>query len=218
MADTHTFEADLGELPDGDLFVHAGDLVRGGTLEELEQPAAWIRSLPHEHKIVVAGNHDWCFARDRAAACAVLGDGVRYLEDEACTIGGLNIWGSPWQPAFNDWAYNLPRGAPLAQKWALIPADTDVLITHGPPAGFGDRTGMAGRSGCDDLLEAVRRVEPRVHLFGHIHQDGGAWRDGGTLFANVTTWECERDATVIDIDIATGVATPVAVPARDTRG
>ena len=57
VADTHTFESDLGALPDGDVFIHAGDIVRGGELRELEGPAEWIRSLPHEHKIVVAGHH-----------------------------------------------------------------------------------------------------------------------------------------------------------------
>jgi predicted phosphohydrolase len=111
VADTHTFEADLGKLPDGDVFVHAGDLCRAGSLEELARVAVWLRALPYRHKIVVAGNHDGCFQLDRDAACAVLGPEIIYLQDSGVELGGLRFWGSPWQPAFNDWAFNLPRGA-----------------------------------------------------------------------------------------------------------
>jgi Icc-related predicted phosphoesterase len=98
-----------------------------------------------------------------------------------------------------DWAFNLPRGRALADKWALIPEGIDVLVTHGPPHGIGDRGPVAGRLGCEDLLARVKRVAPRLHLFGHIHQDRGRWQHGPTLFANVTTWECEQPVTVIDL-------------------
>lgn len=199
VADTHTFEEDL-TVPDGDVFIHAGDLVRSGSLRQLAPVAEWIRSLPHRHKIVVAGNHDWCFVHERDEACALLGNGVTYLQDSGTIIDGVRFWGSPWQPEFNDWAFNLPRGAPLREKWALIPDDTDILITHGPPRGFGDRTSVDGRHGCDDLLARVREVRPKLHLFGHIHEDGGIWHDGGITFANVTTWECERAPTVLDVE------------------
>jgi len=215
VADTHTFEADLGPLPDGDIFVHAGDIVRAGTLEELEGPARWIRDLPHKHKIVVAGNHDWCFLRDREAACAMLGPQVHYLQDSGCVIEGIQFWGAPWQPSFGGWAFNLDRGEALAAKWKQIPGDCDVLITHGPPHGIGDRSGMSARAGCEDLLAAVALVRPLAHMFGHIHQDGGVTERDGTTFANVTTWECERGATVLDIDISSRTVVPVTVPVRD---
>lgn len=213
VADTHTFEADLPEIPDGDVFVHAGDLLRAGTLDELEAVAAWIRGLPHSHKIVVAGNHDWCFLREREAAVLMLGEGVTYLEDSGCTIAGIRFWGSPWQPAYNDWAFNLERGAPLAEKWALIPESTDVLVTHGPPHGFGDRGPIPGRQGCEDLRARVERVRPRLHLFGHIHQDGGLWDEDGVAYVNATTWECERPPTVVELDSA-GTLIAVDVPPR----
>ncbi len=214
VADTHTFESKLASVPDGDVFIHAGDLCRRGTLDELAGVAAWIRSLPHQHKIVVAGNHDWCFVRDRDPAVAMLGPEVTYLQDSGCNIDTLAFWGSPWQPEFHDWAFNLPRGARLAEKWQLIPPDVDILITHGPPAGFGD--GCWGtRTGCQDLLEAVYRVSPSIHLYGHIHEDGGTWRDRDVCFANVTTWECHRPPTVLDIDPTTKTVLEVSVPAPD---
>ncbi len=211
VSDTHTFESDLGDIPEGDVFVHAGDLVRAGTLDELASVAAWINALPHRHKLVVAGNHDRCFQDDRAAACALL-PGVVYLEDGEFTIDGLRFHGSPWQPAYNDWAFNLARGAPLAEKWRLIRDGVDVLITHCPPEGFGDRSSVEGRQGCSDLRAAVLRLRPMLHLFGHIHEDGGLITDSATTFVNVTTWECERKPTVLDIDVAARRVVPVQVP------
>ena len=215
VADVHTFHDDL-EVPPGDVFICAGDLCRGGTLEELAPVADWIRGLPHRHKIVVAGNHDWCFDRERDRALELLGPGVIYLEDSGVELGGLSVWGSPWQPAFNDWAYNLPRGPALAAKWSLIPEGTDILVTHSPPAGIGDRFSGGKGIGCVDLAEAVRRIRPRLHLFGHVHQDGGLWTIDGTTYVNATTWECERAPTVVDIDPATGEVTAIDVPPRET--
>ncbi len=212
VADTHTFQADLGPIPDGDVFVHAGDLCRSGRLSELATVAEWLKGLPHKHKVVIAGNHDWCFVREPAVALELLGPTVTYLQDSGAEIDGVRFWGSPWQPAFNNWAFNLPRGAALAEKWALIPPDTDVLVTHGPPAGIGDRSDDESRAGCADLLAAVGRVKPLLHLFGHIHPDGGCWPDGDTCFANVTTWEGIRKASVFDLDVTTRRVTPVSVP------
>lgn len=213
VADTHTFTGDL-VVPDGDVFIHAGDICRGGDLDELREAAAWMASLPHRHKIVVAGNHDWCFVHDPAAARALLGD-MHYLEDRELVLEGLRFYGSPWQPAYNDWAFNLPRGEAIAAVWRKIPAGLDVLITHGPPVGIGDRSPVGGRAGCEDLRRRITEVSPRLHLFGHIHQDGGLWDHGTTTFANVTTWECERQPTVIDIDATT--LTPIAVPPHGRR-
>ncbi len=215
VADTHTFEGDLGAVPEGDVFVHAGDMLRGGTLEELRGVASWIRGLPHRHKVIVAGNHDWCFSRQRSEALALLGD-AHYLEDSGHRIEGVDFWGSPWQPAYNDWAYNLPRGDALARKWALIPDTTDVLITHSPPAGVGDRGPVHGRHGCHDLRQRVDAIEPALHMFGHIHQDGGAWQGPRVCYANVTTWECERAPSVFDYDPTTRVVSLVAVPPART--
>lgn len=211
VADTHLYHQEL-VVPDGDVFVHAGDLCRAGDLEELAEVAGFLRALPHPHKVVVAGNHDWAFSNEPARAREVLGPSIIYLEDEGTTVARMSFWGSPWQPAYNDWAFNLPRGEALAAKWARIPAGLDVLVTHSPPAGIGDRGPVAGRLGCADLRARIRDVAPRLHLFGHIHQDGGFWEEEGTAFSNVTTWECERAPTVIDID-EHGVRA-VAVPAR----
>jgi predicted phosphohydrolase len=208
VADTHLYHDEL-VVPDGDVFVHAGDMCQGGDLDELRRALDWIRRLPHRTKVIIAGNHDFAFA-EHAREARALASGLTYLEDAGATIAGVTFWGSPWQPAFNDWAFNLPRGRALAEKWALIPDHVDVLVTHAPPFGIGDRGPTAGRLGCEDLLARVTLASPKLHLFGHIHQDGGAWRHGATLFANVTTWECERAPTVFDV--AFGDVRAVFVP------
>lgn len=198
VADTHLFHDEL-TVPDGDVFVHAGDMCQRGDLAELRRAVDWMRRLPHRHKVIVAGNHDFAFLEHREEALGLVADGFTYLQDAGTTLDGVSFWGSPWQPEFNDWAFNLPRGRALADKWALVPNGVDVLVTHGPPHGIGDHGPVEGRLGCEDLLARVRVVKPRLHLFGHIHQDGGFWRHDATVFANVTTWECEREPTVIDL-------------------
>jgi Icc-related predicted phosphoesterase len=108
--------------------------------------------------------------------------GYTYLEDSECklvdpnttTETALSVYGSPWQPEFYDWAYNLPRGVALKEKWDMIPTATDVLITHGPPHGILDKAADGVLCGCRELLTAVKtRVKPRLHIFGHIHEGYG---------------------------------------------
>lgn len=195
MADTHLYHHDL-EVPDGDVLIHAGDMTRSGTLEQLAEVADWLRAMPHRHKLVVAGNHDRALELEPEPARAVF-DGLTYLQDESVTLEGVKFYGSPWQPAFHSWAFNVPRGPELARIWARIPDDTDVLITHGPPRGIGDRCGMEERAGCEDLRARVEQVAPRLHVFGHIHQDRGRWTLGPTTYVNATTDECMAPATVL---------------------
>jgi len=196
MGDTHGCHARL-EVPDGDILIHAGDLTARGTLPQLQQAADWLRSLPHRHKLIIAGNHDFALERSPAEAVPLL-HGLTYLLDEEVTVEGLRIWGSPWQPWFFDWAFNLQRGADIDRKWQLIPSGLDILVTHGPPEGFGDKCFDGRRVGCADLLRHVREKKPRFHLFGHIHEDRGRWQDGETTLMNVTVSECELPVTVFD--------------------
>ena len=196
LADSHGFHSGL-RVPDGDILVHAGDLTGRGTLRELEEANRWLASLPHPFKIAIAGNHDFCFQDEPDEARRTL-TAALYLQDDAVQVDGIRFWGSPWQPWFYDWAFNLKRGPALAQKWALIPDGVDVLVTHGPPAGILDRTGDGREVGCEDLLRRVEVVRPRLHVFGHIHEGRGAlWRDG-TLFVNASVSEGARPAVALD--------------------
>lgn len=137
ISDTHSLHRRLQSIPDGDVLIHAGDCLGQGTLENIEDFNDWLGSLPHRHKIVIAGNHDWAFQETPELARQALTSAI-YLEDSGVEIEGVRFWGSPWTPIFMNWAFMLGRGEPLYEKWQLIPDDTDVLITHGPPQGIGD--------------------------------------------------------------------------------
>lgn len=196
MSDTHGREL-AHPIPPGDALLHAGDLTDVGRAKEIAAVGANLTALPHAHKLVIAGNHDFLFENDPPAARALL-DGVTYLEDAGAELTGLQVWGSPWQPWFFDWAFNLKRGAPLAEKWALIPDATDILITHGPPYGIGDRCHDGRRVGCRALLERVQTLKPKLHVFGHIHEDRGWWRLGDTLFVNAAQNYDRHPAMVVE--------------------
>lgn len=185
-ADTHGLHGSM-QIPDGDVFIHAGDFSALHTLEEVEQFADWLSQQPHRHKVVIAGNHELFFetALGGAAVVALRKAGIIYLEDTSVIIDGVKIFGSPWTPSFQNWAFMLPRGEVLRKKWMQIPLDTDVLVTHGPPAGIFDHAHNLDL-GCSELLSVVKRVRPRLHIFGHIHEQYGVKKCWGITFANAS--------------------------------
>jgi Icc-related predicted phosphoesterase len=192
ISDTHNYN-DKIVVPGGDVLVHSGDATINGTVEEVKRFADWFGTLPHKHKIFVAGNHDWLFQRDNGLARTLLGSKTIYLQDSAAKIEGVKFYGSPWQPRFYDWAFNLNRGPELAAKWNLIPDDTDVLISHGPPEGILDQVQTAfgfANQGCEELLARVRVLASngnlRAHIFGHIHFGHGLHEEFGVRFVNAS--------------------------------
>jgi Icc-related predicted phosphoesterase len=137
------------------------------------------------------------------------------LQDSGVTIGGVRFYGSPWTPEFNAWAFNLARGAALRRRWAQIPRTTDVLITHGPPRGILDRVGR-DHTGCDDLADAIRLIQPPLHVFGHIHEGYGVARHGRTTLINASSLDDKGQATnpPIVVDLHDGVVTVQPIPPR----
>jgi len=181
LSDTHTLHERV-EVPDGDVLIHAGDFCGRGDTFEAFTFAQWFLGQPHRHKVVVAGNHDVCLEKDSSLGRKLFGGA--YLFESGVEIEGLKFWGAPWQPEFYDWAFNLPRGPRLREKWAKIPVGVDVLITHGPPHGVLDRVGDR-LTGCEELKKALVRVKPKLHIFGHIHEGYG--REGGSVNASICT-------------------------------
>ncbi len=203
ISDTHSYHREV-TIPDGDVLVFAGDLSRGaGTPQEIKDFNTWLGELPHKHKIMIPGNHDFPFQTMPSMAPYLITK-ADLLIDQEIVIDGVKFYGSPWQPWFHDWAYNLDRGEPLREKWAKIPDDTDVLITHGPPHGILDVVRRGGMNvGCEDLAKRVVEIAPKVHIFGHIHESYGQLDFGGTLYVNAsicTLWhEPTNPPVIIDI-------------------
>jgi len=188
------------------VLLHAGDFSNTGRPEEIAAFSKWFASQPHRRKIVIAGNHDLtmdessyerthaCFGHSKmfdTARCRAMleqAPGVEYLLDSSAEVDGVTVWGSPWQPEFGGWAFNLPRGAQCRERWRRIPQDTDVVMTHGPALGHGDLCSSGLRAGCLDLLDELQsRVRPRFHIAGHIHEGYGVTSDGKTTFLNAST-------------------------------
>ncbi len=192
ISDSHNQHKKLNEdLPGGDLIVHGGDISSMGYQHEIREFCAWYNKLSsYKNKVFISGNHDFGFqkAPDKAREIIDTYDNIIYLQDNSVTIDGVKIWGAPWQPWFLDWAFNLPRnGEELKAKWDMIPEDTDILITHGPPYGFNDVVEHRfDHLGCELLTERLKIVKPKIHIFGHIHSGRNIFEQNGTLFVNAS--------------------------------
>ncbi|RXN21947.1 metallophosphoesterase MPPED2 [Labeo rohita] len=210
VSDTHS-RTDGIQMPFGDVLLHTGDFTELGLPSEVKKFNDWLGSLPYEYKVVIAGNHELTFDKDfmselikqdyyRFPSVSKLRtedfDDVQslltncvYLQDSEVTIKGFRIYGTPWTPWFNGWGFNLPRGQSLLDKWNQIPEDVDILMTHGPPLGFRDWVPKElQRVGCVELLNTVqKRVRPKLHAYGGIHEGYGIMTDGYTTFINSST-------------------------------
>jgi Icc-related predicted phosphoesterase len=185
ISDTHGRHAAL-TLPEGDVLVHAGDFSRRGRVAEIESFNAWLRAQSFRYKVVIAGNHDGLFEFEPERARRLLSAAI-YLEDSGVEIEGLRLWGSPVTPRFFDWAFNCERGEDIQTHWDLIPADTDLLLVHGPPAGILDRTWLGQSVGCADLRRILGRLQPGAVVFGHIHEAYGVLKQDKTLYVNASS-------------------------------
>jgi predicted phosphodiesterase len=204
ISDTHTYYPQMN-LPPCDILLHAGDFTFDGAPRDVQGFNTWLGVQPARYRVVIAGNHDLCFDRaDKKGGYyygfkqqlgvepeSLLTNAI-YLNDSGCEIEGLKIWGSPIQPWFYEWAFNRIRGEEIDKHWALISADTNILITHGPPYGILDRPyGKEQPVGCEMLTWRLPQyVNLKLHLFGHIHGDYGHVRrefDGrSVLFVNAS--------------------------------
>lgn len=199
ISDTHNRHRKIS-IPYGDVLIHAGDFCGVTSMAELKDFNDWLGSLPHKYKIFVPGNHDVMFERIPLQARAALTNAT-CLIDEAITIENIRFYGSPWQPEFFDWAFNLPRGPELADKWKRIPDNTQVLITHGPPKGVLDQCpDIRSRNprirqnldeiprvsvGCADLKDRIDNLpDLLLHIFGHVHTSAGTTYQDGVQYVN----------------------------------
>lgn len=200
IADTHGKHSSL-RLPPGDAIIHAGDISMKGDKEEVVDFLKWFDNQDFEHKILIAGNHDFFFERESDEHIQeLLPKNVVYLKDSLTTINGLKIWGSPITPWFFNWAFNRHRGDPIKRHWDLIPTDTDILITHGPIFRTLDANSEGQHVGCKDLFNKVQEIKPKVHICGHIHESYGSIEKSGIKFINASVLNADYELTNIPIE------------------
>jgi len=184
ISDTHGKHNQL-ELPKGDLLIHAGDVSNRGLQEEVEDFLDWFQLQDFKYKIFIAGNHDFFFEKESEENIqAIIPHNVTYLNDSGVEVEGIQIWGSPITPWFFNWAFNRHRGKAIDQHWQLIPENTDILITHGPPHGILDRTSRDILAGCERLKERIDFLQTKMSIFGHIHEARGQFKNKHTHFVN----------------------------------
>lgn len=199
ISDTHTKHHEIThDLPGGDLLIHAGDLMNSGrNPNDITEFCKWFDGLDqYDHKVFIAGNHDRMFENFPEKSMEIVRSykWIDYLQDDWIKVGDdkemVKIYGSPWQPEFHHWAFNLPRmGEELKAKWSTIPEDADILITHGPAQGKLDTSGPPYNEpllGCELLAARIEEIKPKIHVCGHIHGGFGYKFDGHTHWFNAS--------------------------------
>jgi Icc-related predicted phosphoesterase len=164
-----------------------------GYEHEIREFCKWFNNIDnYTHKVFIAGNHDWGFQNNVEIVKEILDfyENITYLQDNSTLLGEdmVSVYGSPWQPEFYNWAFNLPRqGVELKEKWDNIPNNTDILITHGPAYGYVDKViGRTENLGCELLTERIKELKPKIHVCGHIHTGYGYTFDGDTHYINAS--------------------------------
>ena len=226
LSDQHGF---LPDIPPCDLLIVAGDVCpdRFGPFMAVHDPyqqqawfdrevRPWMGSAPATRKLLTWGNHDWCgqacsFRSDSPAHA--LSTDLQILVDEGTTVplsadaGGLSVWATPWSNRFMRWAF-MKEPRDLEPIYAAIPSGIDILVSHQPPYGYGDRTfnldsGLVEHVGSRELLVAIERVRPRIVICGHVHGGFGRYGHQGIPIYNVSVvderYQLVNAPTVIDL-------------------
>jgi hypothetical protein len=203
ISDTHTKHEDV-DVPECDILIHAGDFSFHGEYFEVRDFSQWLRSQPARHKIVIAGNHELTFDMTSSKFNSSIRDTLRlnldqsvhYLEDSGIELEGLKFWGTPWTPRFFDWAFNgltdvdapFEQGTQLSSRYDLIPHDTDVLICHGPPYSYVDKTLRGEAVGSAEMVTTLDRLNHlKAYFTGHIHEGRGIAYFGDVPIMNVSS-------------------------------
>lgn len=200
VSDTHELHAE-SQVPCGEILIHAGDFTMfSKSAAAILDFNEWLGDLPHRHKIVVPGNHEFFLEADRSRRGLL--SNATVLIDEAVEVEGLKIWGSPITTQYGG-AFGRSSPSDRIRLYSTIPEDIDVLVTHGPPHGILDMPPGSGQhAGCPELRDAVTRLKPRLHVFGHIHGAHGTESTEHTLFVNAALMgEGELDKPPITLRI-----------------
>jgi Icc-related predicted phosphoesterase len=194
------------ELEGGDLLIIAGDLTARDTEYQHDDFFVWLNDQSYTKKIFIAGNHDNYLRRNNEKFIKTLEKSdLEYLCDSGTEFEGLKIFGSPWTKSFEGMnpkakAFTLDTEEELAEKWALIPADVDILVTHSPPYGICDyrpftleekKANFCNGYGSKSLLSRISQIDDgsrKILVCGHIHEGYGIMNISNPLY-DKCTWK-----------------------------
>ncbi len=190
----HGFHEQLKPPENVDLMIHSGDCSnwRDPYQNEVEvrEFIYWYSRVKIPNKIYVAGNHCTSIEKRLVNKEDFTSNGIIYLENSSVEIEGLKIWGSPVTPNFCNWSFMKSRDK-LHDLWQTIPEDSDIVITHGPAKTILDlsynREGVLEYCGCNALKKRILQIEPKLFLFGHLHNCQDIINSGWTKLSNYKT-------------------------------
>lgn len=207
--------------PDADVLLIAGDICpdfRGSNAAYLDKHgtrqrdwlirewAPWLKNIG-KPTVFTWGNHDFIGEKPWLVKDVIneLPLDVTLVKDSAAIVAGLRIYGTPWVPGLPYWAFYGSERA-LQNRAALIRADLDVLMTHGPPYGHGDyipggsekqvsKYGNIDGMHVGDLTlnDAIKLTRPRVTICGHIHEARGRYDLDGSPIVNCASVDAVYD-------------------------
>lgn len=144
----------------------------------------WIKQLPCDKVIIVAGNHDFYLSKCPMPTinllewtnckCVYLQDSLyHYIDPEGKEY---KIYGTPWCHKFGDWAF-MVNNDKLRLIYNTIPKDLDILITHDTPS-LGSMGMLPPSRWNSDWLNAgnvplaasILDAKPKLVFCGHLHQ------------------------------------------------
>ncbi len=175
------------KLEGADLLIVAGDLTAKDTQEELDNFDYWLSSQKYRKKVFIGGNHDNLLEAEAPKKYNLrmsdkTHERFEYLCDSGTEFEGLKIWGSPWTRRFagmnpDATAFTVDTEEELRQKWAFIPEDVDILITHSPAFSYLDKisTGYVGSTSLRIWMRQyyLKANRIKLHVCGHIHEGYG---------------------------------------------
>ncbi len=210
LSDLHGFLPK--NLPSGDLLIVAGDLTARDTEKQIDEFGEWLAKQKYDLKVFIGGNHDG-FLQKKFAPIECLD--IIYLCDSGITYKDFKIWGSPWTPTFCNWHFMKDRGKEIRKMWDLIPKDTEILITHGPPMGILDQVEISSKAvhenhaGCEELRAVIEDLPKlKLHVFGHIHESYGE------MILKRPGYGCENNIHCVNASIMDGHYNPINKPIR----
>lgn len=146
-----------------------------GTKEEALDFLEWFDALPYSHKVFICGNHDEALLHGSVNG---LSKNCHFLNFTTVVIEGIKICGIPF------FVERQGHDEPTAELASICEKDIDIMVSHQPPYRILDYSEHYGNFGSRSLLRKVKELNPKYHIFGHMHEDYGIKEEGGTTFIN----------------------------------
>lgn len=207
MSDTFNFlttTMNKDFLPHGNVLVHSGNFTSSGTAQEYAQFNDWLKSVTntYHYRLVVLGHRDVkVFGNDWDAMKKLLPNATHVICHDEVTVLGIRFYGAPWHWGHRvNYTVRTTAPATTTGRFDDIPFGIHVLITHGPAHDRLDIT-YSGENkehwGSRELLEALRKCRPGLHLHGHIKESRGIYPAFGNWPMAVNSCLVDKEATVL---------------------